>query len=801
MQLSAAARYLVNDLPRQILLPKDAPASGTVSIQEQQRWLIARGGDFAQVGEWEKSADLLEAAVLLSPNDVVLHLKLMANYNSLLNLRCARMAGRPEQAVRDGVPKVIEARMAYLNHLEYLIRNRLIDASQAIAAFWGPTPFRSWPSYFDSSGSPRSCLSLQEQFQPMTESEEKFIFEVYPLVLGLPEGSGREPKEFAAIFLGWSPLPGNRVHEVWLDGLVRWFIKERAAQHVPTRHDLDFLFRILTELVPERCGPPDGLARFLVNNRSALLNQFAKNFPESVTEDEWLAFFGRLAASKNRIANLCGRYGQLHLKWHSIFSQRDFGKSAESLLAEIDAWREDYKAAMKSVPTHKFESPRGLFTQLAMVRSELVSKLNRPKTAAVPRASQASTHGSVSTKGAEVPSAAARLKFEDVEAPGVKETGFDGLIACGDVGDVGWQSNHVVLFTKKGAPREYSGLTASVSQVYWDGRQIWIATKSGEISVLSFDGKLLAKIGPDQGLPPASIRLVLHVLAPGKICAAGSFGEQRRAWCAMVELASGGAKVNVFHQATHVARNFAETADPQTAFVPSDFDEYDPHNATPRLLILPRNMGFTGGDLAINPATLEVSVKADREYRFPAYAVRYSNTKGEILGVHMGDGRVEQLAKPGDFLVDGKRTRPLSIDFPTTGLELLNDRVRLLGGSRSGSAKDKGMEVEGATLIKYRGALYVPGNTGAIWFRIDPETFRAEALDPGPSQPGKFCWYAVSNCYGLVGGRRAVAQFPGRFFRVIIDEIANKDAGGDIGPTPDSRHRFHKDANLSETDR
>jgi hypothetical protein len=778
MPLSTAARYLVSDLPRRILSPNDGPVSRTVSMEEQSQWLIARGDAFAQVGAWEQSTELLEAAVLLLPDDVVTRLKLLANYESLLSLHSARLAGRPEQAVRAGAARLIEARLAYIRHLEYLIRNRLLDADQAIAAFCGRSPVRSWPRYFNSAGALRSCLSLQEQFQLMIEAEERFVVDVYPLVLQLPARSPRNPKEFSSVFIGWRPGRGDSVYEEWLDGLLRWFLKERAVPRVPTRHDLDFLYRILTELVPERCGPPDGLGRFLITYRGIPSDTHADRAPESFTEDEWLVFLGRLTASKNRMANLCGRYGLLHLKWHEIYSKRDFGKSAESLLAEIDAWREDYKAAVKSISTHKFESMWGLSSQVGMVRHELVNELNRPKTAFASSASRNSHYGSVFGTDPLAHSAAAKLKFEEIAVPGSKESGFDGLLACGDEGDVAWQSNRMVLFTKSGARHEYSGLPDGVSQVYWDGRQIWIATSHGEICVLSLDGKLLDKIGADQGLPPAGIKLVLRVLAPGKVCAAGSFGEQHRAWCAIVELATNGSKVNVFHQATHVARNFAATVDPQTAFVPSDFCDYDPHNGKPRLLILPRNMSYSGGDLAIDPATLEVSVKTDREYRFPAYVVCYTNSKAEILGVRRGDGRVEQLARPGTVLDDGKRSRPLSVDFSTTGLKLLTDRVRLLGGSRSGSANDKGMEVEGTTLIKYRNALYVPGNTGAIWFRIDPETFRAEAVDPGPSQPGKYCWYTVSNCYGLVGGRRPAAHVPGRFFRVNVEELLKNDAPG-----------------------
>ena len=89
--------------------------------------------------------------------------------------------------------------------------------------------------------------------------------------------------------------------------------------------------------------------------------------------------------------------------------------------------------------------------------------------------------------------------------------------------------------------------------------------------------------------------------------------------------------------------------------------------------------------------------------------------------------------------------------------------------------------------LEYRGSLYVPGR-GAAWFRIDPDTFRAELLDTGQAgrlnwyEPG-LNWYAVSNNYGLVGGTRGIREgsglptSPARFFRVIVEEL-----GGDGKP-------------------
>jgi hypothetical protein len=86
--------------------------------------------------------------------------------------------------------------------------------------------------------------------------------------------------------------------------------------------------------------------------------------------------------------------------------------------------------------------------------------------------------------------------------------------------------------------------------VVWDGQNFWVArmlkvTKT--IAVLDIDGKVVAEIGPNQKLPPSVYSVVLHVLAPGRVLAAGA-SQKEGGWCAIIERSSTGAgySVNVF---------------------------------------------------------------------------------------------------------------------------------------------------------------------------------------------------------------------------------------------------------------
>jgi hypothetical protein len=250
--------------------------------------------------------------------------------------------------------------------------------------------------------------------------------------------------------------------------------------------------------------------------------------------------------------------------------------------------------------------------------------------------------------------------------------------------------------------------------------------------------------------------MLLHVLAPGKVCAAGSFGEHRRAWCAIVEHGPGGAKVNVFHQATHVRGADASGSDTELVFTPRAFYDFDPGNETSHLLLLDR--GFAGPPLTINPATLEVAQWGTRPCpSFAADAEWCANGKGEILA--LCDGRLEQLARPGTTFAKGQTTQPFVV-HPGNGVQL---------------------QVGGLDLLQYHGSIYVAGGLRrGDWFRIDPDTFRTEILtwdgtspleNPWPGSYAPKTWCSVSSHYGLVGGcRDNFGRSPFRFFQVTVEE-------------------------------
>ena len=155
---------------------------------------------------------------------------------------------------------------------------------------------------------------------------------------------------------------------------------------------------------------------------------------------------------------------------------------------------------------------------------------------------------------------------------------------------------------------------------------------------------------------------------------------------------------------------------------------------------------------------------------FSGYDVCYTNRKGQILGVSIGDGRVAQLVRPGTKLGDGPTVRPLSVEFPDGLPAALAGQAKIYGLVHTRQTLPIHLDVKGTTIFEYHGSLYVPSRRGYLWFRIDPETLRVEVLTADTDFRPDVCWYALSNCYGLVGGRTAVQPWPARFFRVSIEE-------------------------------
>ena len=570
---------------------------------------------------------------------------------------------------------------------------------------------------------------------------------------------------------------------MWLEGLVDWFVKERASREYPTPHDLDFLFRLLVEYLPDRCRTPNGMIQFLENR--GLMRNLRRSDLEASVDDDWVAFLRRLAESKNRMASLYGRFGLLNRDFEKHLEHVHLREPAESLLAGVEAWCKDYAAIDSEAANRNWKSRENLYNSVDRMRSQLVTELKQPANDVVRSGPAARRRRASLLPTVKLPPAAASLRFEEIELRGFKSSGFDGWLAFGDKCDVLWRNDAIAIVGEKGAAVEILPTQTGFHNACWDGRQIWVATTHQGIWVFSTEGRLAAKIGEEQGLPPADRAMVLHVLGPGHVCAAGSFGEHRRAWCA-----DGRARA---------ARRKGQRLLPC-------------HPRAAKSLFVRQGSGAglcAGLLLRIRSRQRRAAIAAAGSRLVPGCAA--GDRSGDVESF-----RTERLARdtlhqprqplhqPQGRNPGNRRRRWRSHPSCAARIEIRRRHNRPPPGNpRSGQRaavtcrRDRTPGISRRDLRSWSqsGHWLHAGGRRALrspvrpcqqrWFRIDPATFRCELLELGPTYPNIDCWYSVSNRYGLVGGRRALGNLPPRLFRVSVEERDKGGAnsgGADVGP-------------------
>jgi len=239
--------------------------------------------------------------------------------------------------------------------------------------------------------------------------------------------------------------------------------------------------------------------------------------------------------------------------------------------------------------------------------------------------------------------------------------------------------------------------------------------------------------------------MVAHALGPGRVLAAGSFGNEHRAWIAMVEFDGAKAKVEVIHEATKVwdykRHENPYDLDPAIGFVPGAMFEHVVPGPKPRriIFILRRY-----NPLLVDAETKKVwayPITDGYRHGFP----RLDAPGDAFLSI---DGILWIAGVDGDF-------RSYRLDAGTGLLQVVRDRPKWnLSNTDSGN------------LARDGDWLYY---AGAKWRRINlctgEENLLVDNLRTLPNYGDGGAWrIANSSHYGLV------AFHGGTLYRVRIDE-------------------------------
>jgi len=529
LKLEAVGPWLAQDFARRLLAASESRVPA-LSLKVQRETLGRHAQRFAELGNWEQSTSLREAALVLDPHDALQRARLISEYQHrfqadlIQNWHPARFAKPlPPQPRQRALRLAAHDYGVGLEHLAYLIRNRLLGRVDALGILgkhtWYPPPYAFAAAL---PGDPPKF----EAMQPACMAQREFLRDVYPLISELPAGR-RLPEHLSDPFYG--------------------------EQHVLTNHVVsDVMFNSFS--AESLTGLRDLLTRNLPANArtsSNLAGLFSFEYVPQPGDDNyfaWMDLLTDLSASQRESARLYGHFALAvdHRKQHKS------GDQLEQLLEE-----------MRRIG----RSDDPLFDVINL-------KLMRPQRQPTVAPAAALPRGSFGPLG--------RMHLEPIAL--AVEGGGDtdespliiGMLRCGQR-DVYWTKDRFFVMHEPGVLRELK-LTESRAkhalfwEVAWDGECIWLHAFGQGILVVRPDGTRLATF---KGKTPSySNGHKIIGLSPRRSLMAGCFGATNRAWFGLLEVDTNGkASANIFFQAKDVAAGRPRqqaSADVNTAFQPGD---------------------------------------------------------------------------------------------------------------------------------------------------------------------------------------------------------------------------------------
>lgn len=693
---SSAALWVQCELAADILALARAGKAVPLSAEEQFATLTQRAEQFARIADTEHSTSLREAALLVK-DEAIQRKLLVAEYRRLVERRFQDFWRREKEShpsreeTETHFDRAVSVARLASRHVDYLVYNRMINTKEFLA-LGEDLKMILWNT--ERTHSPQSQLFLLEWRQHLVAS--------VPYVINLPpERSGQADSAYTRRRIATLLLEEEEGLSSQNEDLALALL-ERIPPQFPPPSELAYRMNIATDSALRRGADPGG------QRHSVLLEHFEK--------------------SSNGLYRVYARYSRL------------WAKDLQDGRANQPALASDLQAADTLIRQHNDycqeygipDSERGpMNTMLADLHRSIDRRLTSVARAPEPLRPP-EVHASMGRlRMTEIPFQLKKLNGRTELWEGQRWPFSGGLYSiqqwrhCATNLDVAWSRGALLMHRIPGLLEEVQVDSRSqFDDVCWDGKHLWLATCHSGLWVLDADGRLVAKLAREQGLPPADAGMKLHAMAPGKVLAVGSF---ERGWCALIDYQPTWTNINVFHTATRI-RTVAEGSSdartlPEFAFTPKWTFLYEDEQGLRNRLIV----GLRKNPLEINLETLQVSAS---ELPMPGDMHRadaYFNRRGELL--QCSDFEVTHYAAPGRTLFNGETRRAFCIP-------------RNKEGTKNGGLRKQ--------ILPYDGFLYVPG---LIWYRIDPQTMKEEQLCPDrlPRLASDQDNFGVAIHYGLLG--------------------------------------------------
>ncbi|WP_442509461.1 hypothetical protein SH528x_001033 [Novipirellula sp. SH528] len=735
IELQHVDDWLVKTFAKQ-LATMGSTNDSSLSADLQKAILVRHAERFAELGDWDRSSSLREAALVLDPKDALQRglviSELQYHFKRDIDQLWFKKTSSTEhrQAI---LQRAADDYVRALDHLDFLIQNRRVKRADAIGLFQSQMWYKQ-----GAVGPIPDDISRHTALQPACIAQRRFIREVYAAVSELEPGRVL-PTHLSDPFYGWQyPLVLHTCNDVifnhynqasleslWdtisrvlpddanVSSLVmgvmsRDFASETRADHA------EFLNRRQT-LQTSIGETNDPQAKKLANTEyhKVLPNDFHHHADQA--KREWTTFLERLIESDRAVVRLYGHYGRLKISGKQ--NPLPIVDELESQLTEIKQLGRIHDRELKPLETN-----------LAMTR----------------RRYQAVPFPPPAWKGIE--ESLGPMRFEPVSLSVQGEPSSNpppqikGMLRCGEHCDAFWTQDQFFVMHEPGVLQEIKLTDATWKhalfwEVSWDGECIWLFAHGQGIVAFKPDGTRVATFNARDHVPGYDRGICLLGLSPRRALAVGSFGENQRAWCGVLEIdKQGKPSVDIFFEAKLAAegRPAAESAaDPQTAFRPNWIHRFNSVGGNNTVFV-----GRSGlkGALEIDLQTRQVSVSSFLNTSAFGRQAFFSHN-GNLIASLGGNSLMQYTVADDNRAV---RRQKLSTIDPYVDQLLLHD-----------------------------GWLYVPGK---VWRRMDPDELQLQRLQPSNSRLPTRYWsmkFGVSAHYGLVGHSLYENQPP--LFQISVD--------------------------------
>jgi hypothetical protein len=783
-----AARWLREDAAPQIAQLSPHDATDRPSLVRQLQLLDQRAASFARLGSHSHAAGLREAALLLEPDNATRGLQLVAHY---CNALCAPSDPAwndvfAKQPAGDVVVAEWRRRLAFwrrgIEALGELIDQKRITQTQAVTRLGMiESALRNFKfrvpvdtPNFSTPWGPTETRPLDEELARCTQSHLKFLSESLPRAFELPIGDveievsyTRDGFPIMPSAQGISQAELRRRNRMKLIGALLdppMHEDRRFVRPPPTADALKRYVRVLSGIGAEATETPEVTQLIF---RACCEPEWRRDF----TDGEFGDFLTQLRASPGPLNRYYANFG---IALQSRFLQPPEKRaSAEETVRTLEDLRWELEKSELLPPrnglTGAIERARDFVIRAGSASQPAAA--DAPTTAAVAATSERESAAEGKSQERAAPLHYEVVPFQVRHADGRREsyapneaTSEPGYAprggypvwtaACGTQADVLVNNWSILLHREPGIVDEVAlDHGAEFTGAAWDGRFAWVpSTHRGLLLLTPADG-LVATLDSTGGLPQHNHGLRVAALGPGKVLAAGSFGENRRAWIGIVTFEGGRFGVRVIHEATNVYyadRNKHVSTDANMAFEVCCIQVQRDALGDGRRRIYVNRKDCGGHELEVDVEKQTV------EMAYLGYGPRpAADDRGHYHFLPSGDSiRAERdglihVAQRNRALPDGRLKRSLIHD---AALELT------LGH------------------FSWRGDWYFPGRN---FVRVSPATFEVDIVgaDPLRERPEKklhdhFC--------SVLLGPMAFDE-DGRFFRLFFDEASN---AREAAPTP-----------------